>query len=158
MHASLFEYDGRVEEKDGQQFLSGRGLYGDGMTKVRRLEPHGFASKPPKGSQGVFVPLNGNPDEAVLLGVDHPDHRPRDLPDGGSVQYDDAGNVIKLIGADGCVIDLANRTLTATTGDWVVTAPSVTINGNVTINGDLTCSGGGNFGGSVVDGDGDGGA
>lgn len=101
-----FDFDGRLEEKAGQQFVSGRGMFNDGYTRIHRPEPHGFASSPPAGSKGLLLPSPGNPDFAVVLGLEHPDHRPGDIPGGGSALYDAAGNIIKVVMGDGIVIDV----------------------------------------------------
>jgi phage gp45-like len=156
MRATRFEYDGRFEEKGGQQFLSGRGHYGDGYSRIHRIEGHGSASNPPKGAKGLLIAPNGHPDEAYLFGVEHPDLRPKDLPSGGKAIYDASGNIIKLIGSEG-VIDLQSNTLTLTAGDWTINA-TPTFNGNVTINGNLQVNGNINCSGSVTDSDGNNGA
>lgn len=144
------ELDGRTEERGGQQFVSGRGSYADAWTGIHRIETHGFASSPIKGAKGLVLPMPGNPDQAFILGGEHPEHRPAGLPVGGTAIYDSTGNVMKFIG-DGIVVDVAGRTITTTAGDWVLNGPA-TINGNLTVNGNITCSG------SVVDGDGNNGA
>ncbi|MDB5582839.1 MAG: hypothetical protein JWR80_8015 [Bradyrhizobium sp.] len=151
MRASIFEFDGRIKEDKGQQFLSGRGLYNDGFTEIRRLEPHGFYSSPPKGSQGLLFYPNGNADEAFVLGVDHPSHRPAGLPPGSGALYDASGNIIKLVG-NGLEINMQSNTITVTSGNWTVTAPEVTINGNLKVNGNVVVTG------TVIDGDGNNGA
>lgn len=159
MIASLFEFDGRYEEDKGQQFLSGRGLYNDGFTRIRRLEGHGTYSNPPPGSQGLLLALNGNMDEAYLIGVDHPQKRPSGLPPGSKAIYDANGNIIKLVG-DSLVVDMQANTIAITSGSWTVTAagtmtltaPQFVFNGNIQLNGSLSATG------SVTDGDGDGGA
>jgi phage baseplate assembly protein V len=151
MRGRLFEFDGRIAEEGGQQFLSGRGLYGDGYTKIRRLEPHGFYSSPPGGSQGLVLFPNGNPDEAYLLGIDHRSHRPSGLPAGTAALYDANGNIIKLIGT-GLVVDVPGKVVTFTTGDWTVNAPMVTFNGDVHVGGNITCAG------TITDSDGNNGA
>jgi phage baseplate assembly protein V len=151
MGGRIFEYDGRFEERDGQQFLSGRGFYGDGFTNVRRLEPHGFYSQPPTGSQGLLIYPNGNPDEAYLLGVDHRSHRPSGLPAGSAALYDASGNIIKMIG-NGLVVDMHANVITITSGAWTVTAPTVTLNGNLHVSGNITCAG------TITDSDGNNGA
>ena len=151
MRAALFEFDGRIKEERGQQFLSGRGLYNDGYTEVRRIEPHGFYSSPPAKSQGLLIAPNGDMDEAYLIGVDHPGKRPSGLPPGSSALYDANGNIIKLVG-DGLVVDMQANAITVTSGAWTITAPTLTINGNVQVNGNLSATG------SITDGDGDGGA
>ena len=145
-----FEFDGRVEEKGGQQFVSGRGAYGDGYSRVHRPEPHGFASSPIAGAKGLLMPMPGNPDYAFVLGGEHPGKRPSDLPAGGTAIYDSSGNIMKFIG-DGIVVDAGSRTITTTSGGWVLNGPA-TINGDLTVNGNIACSG------SVVDGDGNNGA
>nr|WP_295986055.1 phage baseplate assembly protein [uncultured Agrobacterium sp.] len=98
-----FDFDGRLEEKGGQQFVSGRGMYGDGYTRIHRLEPHGFISSPPVGSKGLLLPSPNNPDFAVVLGLEHPGHRPADIPGGGSALYDASGNIIKVVMEGGTV-------------------------------------------------------
>jgi phage baseplate assembly protein V len=159
MIASLFEFDGRYEEDKGQQFLSGRGLYNDGFTRIRRLEGHGTYSNPPPGSQGLLLALNGNMDEAYLLGVDHPQKRPSGLPVGSKAIYDANGNIFKLV-MDGAILDLQSRTFTATSGAWnittsgpvTITAAEVVVNGNLTVNGNVVSTG------TITDSDGNNGA
>jgi phage baseplate assembly protein V len=151
MRSALFEFDGRMKEDGGQQFLSGRGVYNDGYTNVRRLESHGFYSSPPPKSQGLLIYPNGHPDEAYLLGVDHRDHRPSGLGLGATAIYDANGQIIKMV-SSGLVVDTASKTVTITSGAWTVTAPMITFNGNFQVNGNVTVSG------TVVDGDGNNGA
>ena len=151
MGAHIFEFDGRIKQEKGQQFLSGRGHYGDGFTGVRRIQPHGFYSSPPKGSQGLLLYPNGNPDEAYLMGVEHHDHQPTGIPAGGTALYDANGNIIKIIGNE-LVVDMQNNTITITSGNWTVTAPTVTFSGNVHVAGNITCAG------TITDSDGNNGA
>lgn len=157
MGGRLFEYDGRLKQEKGQQFLSGRGLYGDGFTEIRRLQPHGFYSDPPKGSQGLLLYPNRNPDEAYLIGVEHHEHQPTGITPGGTAIYDASGQILKFVG-DGMVVDTASKNITITSGAWTVTAPTINLVANVNITGDMTITGGITAGGSIVDGDGDGGA
>ena len=151
MAGSIFEYDGRLKQDKGQQFLSGRGHYGDGYTDIRRIQQHGIYSSPPKGSQGLLLSPNGNPDEAYLIGVEHHDHQPTGIPAGGTAIYDASGNIIKIVGGQ---VDMDFQTNTATfkAGGWTINVPTTTINGNVHVNGNVTCSG------TVTDGDGNNGA
>lgn len=144
------EYDGREDVRGGQQFVSGRGPHGDGWTRIHRIESHGFASSPVKGAKGLLLPSPADPEVAFVLGLESPGHRPADIPAGGIALYDAAGNIMKFIG-DGIVVDVADRTITTTAGDWVLNGPA-TINGDLTVNGNINCSG------SVVDGDGNNGA
>lgn len=109
MTGRRFEFDGTVEEKGGQQFVNGRGAYAQGFTRVHRPEPHGFASMPIKGAKGLLFQPNAQSDEAFLLGGEHADHRPKDLPSGGSALYDAQGNIMKVLMGDGIVIDVAGE-------------------------------------------------
>lgn len=151
MIGTRIELDGKVTERNGQQFLSGRGMHSDAFTEIHRIEPHGFMSNPIKGSIALGVSPNGDPDTTYILGGEHPEKRPKDLPGGAVALYDATGNIIKLIGS-GAVFDFGARTATFTAGNWTINCPAVTINGNVQINGNLNASG------SITDGDGDGGA
>ncbi|SMD18458.1 phage baseplate assembly protein [Rhizobium sp. RU36D] len=130
-----FEFDGRNEERGGQQFVSGRGAYRDGHTGIHRIETFGLATSPPKGAKGLLISPNGNPDEAYVLGGEHPQHRPGNLPAGGTALYDGSGNIISLVGAKIRLV-----------------APLFEFVGNMTVQGNVTVSG------SVTDGDGNNGA
>lgn len=144
------ELDGSITERNGQQFLSGRGVYNDAFTGIHRIEPHGFMSNPVKGAKALLLSPNGDPDQAYIIGGEHPSHRPAKLPGGATAIYDASGNIIKLVNSE-VVFDFASRTATFTAGSWMING-DVTIKGNVTVIGNLTASG------SITDGDGDGGA
>lgn len=150
--------DGSVEHRNGQQFVNGRGYAGDNYERVHRVEPHGFASHPVAGGIGAFLAARGQRDSGYVFGGENPGLRP-ELPLGGAAIYDHLGNVIKLMGGGGAIFDFASRTATLTAGDWTINAPQgVTINGPLTVNGDVMLDGNLSATGSVVDGDGDGGA
>lgn len=149
-----FEFDGREEVRSGQQFVSGRGGYADGWTNIHRIETHGFASSPIKGAKGLVLPMPGNPDQAFILGGEHPGLRPKDLPAGGTAFYDAGGNVTKYIMGDGVTMDVAGNAYTVRKG-----GVTFTISGSgVAIEGDVTITGNVNVSGVVVDGDGNNGA
>ncbi|NTF32298.1 phage baseplate assembly protein domain-containing protein [Rhizobium skierniewicense] len=126
-----FDFDGRLEEKGGQQFVSGRGMFGDGYTRIHRPEPHGFASTPPKGSKGLVLPSRSNPDFAVVLGLEHPGHRPSNVPGGGSALYDASGNIIKMVMGDGISIDVTGSAFQVRKGgvSMTISADGVDIQG-----------------------------
>ncbi len=150
MSGFRIELDGSNLERKGQQFVSGRGVYNDAFTRIHRIEPHGFASSPIKGAKALLFSPNGDPDQAYVIGGEHPSHRPVGLPGGAVALYDANGNIIKLIG-DEAIFDFGSRTATFTAGHWTISG-DVTIKGNVTIIGNLNATG------SITDGDGDGGA
>jgi phage baseplate assembly protein gpV len=56
------------------------------------------------------------------------------------------------------VVDTGSKTITITSGDWTVTAPTLTLNGNLKVNGDIETTGNVTAGGTITDSDGDGGA
>ncbi|WLR92948.1 phage baseplate assembly protein domain-containing protein [Shinella zoogloeoides] len=135
------ELDGRVVERGGQQFVSGRGAKADAWTEIHRIEPHGFASSPIKGGQGLLLPMPGNPDMAYVLGGENPGHRPAGLPAGGTALYDSHGNIISLVGSKVRFV-----------------APLFEFVGKVSIDGSIEMTGGITAAGSIVDGDGNNGA
>lgn len=135
------EFDGRVVERGGQQFVSGRGSKSDAWTEIHRIEPHGFASHPIKGGKGLLLPMPGNPDMAYVIGGENPANRPADLPTGGTAIYDSNGNIISLVGSKVRLV-----------------APLFEFVGDITIDGSIDMTGGIVAAGSIVDGDGDGGA
>ena len=149
-----FDYDGREEVRNGQQFVSGRAAYGDGYTRIHRIESHGFASSPVKGAKGLILPSSRDPELAFVLGLESPGHRPADLPAGGTAIYDAAGNVTKYVMGDGVTVDVAGNAYVIRKGgvSLTISADGVAIEGNVMINGNVNVSG------SVVDGDGNNGA
>lgn len=59
-----------------------------GKNAVPRVQGYGFTSHPPTGSQGVTVTLGGNPDNTMLIGMEHPQHRPKNLAEGEFKVYD----------------------------------------------------------------------
>lgn len=74
-----FEAWGRNKERLGGT----SGKYG-----VPRVQDYGFTNHPPQGSQGVTMALGGNPDNAMLIGMEHPEHRPKNLAEGEFKQYE----------------------------------------------------------------------
>lgn len=133
-----FDFDGRLEERNGQQFVSGRGAYGDGWTNIHRPEPHGFASSPVKGAKGLILPSRYDPELAFVLGLESPGHRPGDLPAGGTAIYDAAGNVTKYVMGDGVTVDVAGSAYVIRKGgvSLTISAEGVAIEGGqVTHNG-----------------------
>jgi phage gp45-like len=129
------ELDGRVVERGGQQFVSGRGTMADGWTEIHRIEPHGFASHPIKGGKALLLPMPRNPDMAFVLGGENPANRPSGLPAGATALYDAEGNIIKLMGPD-VVMDFGSRTITMTGGTWNIKG-DLNVDGNITATGSI---------------------
>lgn len=133
-----FEYDGREEVRNGQQFVSGRAAYGDGWTRIHRIEPHGYASSPVKGAKGLILPSSQDQELAFVMGLESPGHRPADLPAGGTAIYDAAGNVTKYVMGDGVTVDVAGNAYVIRKGgvSLTISATGVAIEGGaITHNG-----------------------
>lgn len=136
--ATRFEVVSTRYEK-GRLLATARGLNGEIFEDMPVREPHGFHSRPHKGAVGHVYGGKGNRDELFfMLGSD--DARIPRLKEGEAAMYDATGNVV--------VLDDKG---------WHFNM-DVEITGNVTIKGDVALDGNLTATGSVVDGDGDGGA
>ena len=80
-----------------QQLLALSGLASDLPKKIVHVQPFGFASNPPVGGEGLIVCPGGRSDRAMFLGGEHPDHRPKATPSGGTIIYDANGNMISIV-------------------------------------------------------------
>lgn len=99
----------KVDDSGDQQAVDYDGVADEEHTDVLRIQPHGFASNPPEGSEAVMVSLNAR-DAPVAIGGEHPESRKKygsGLKSGGSRQYDTAGSMVDL-DADGNVLVKAN--------------------------------------------------
>src|SRR5687768_7216295 len=88
--------DGGVLHKDGQQFLSGKGLAGERFPRVHRVEPHGCTSHPVSGGIATLAQARGNRDSVYAMGGANPGLVPQ-LPLGGAAIYDHAGNIVSVV-------------------------------------------------------------
>lgn len=137
-HLTRFEID--ASRFDGGQLLvNGRGLAGETFEDLLFIQPHGAASRPPKGAIGVAMVMPGRRTQALVMGVEASGHRP-DLPDGASALYDAHGNMIKLF-AGGVTMDFGSRTVTLTGGTWNLVG-DLNVTGNITATGSIIDAGG----------------
>lgn len=111
-----------VDDSGVQQVVSHYGFQGEQHTEVYRPQPHGFTSRPPKGSTGVIFSLGGERSRSVFMGGESDAARPTGLNEGECKLYDPAGNMIYCAMKNGVKYTTAQ-------GDTVVT----TSNGNTTI-------------------------
>ncbi len=88
--------DGGVTHKDGQQFLSGKGLAGERFPRVHRVEPHGFTSHPVAGGIATLMQARGNRDSVYAMGGANPGLVPA-VAQGGTAIYDHLGNIVSLV-------------------------------------------------------------
>jgi phage gp45-like len=134
---------GRVRFKNGQARADIKGFAGESAEELLMLEPHGFASSPPKGSTGVLLTPGDRRGMGMVMASSHKGHRP-DVPDGAVAVYDAHGSIIKLE-AGGVIMNFGSKTVTMTGGSW-------SISGNVTITGNLNVSGTIDSGGAITSG------
>lgn len=93
-----------VDDTGTQQRLKLSGLKGEELDQVVRSQHYGLSSVPPKGGEGVLLLGGGRSDRAQVLGLEHPEHRPKDGKPGEVVLYDDQKQKVYL-SRDGILID-----------------------------------------------------
>lgn len=81
----------KTDDSGKQQVHTASGRKREGMgtaqVGIPRIGFHGFAYHPHPGSHAIALMMNGDPDQALLLGAEHADHRPKGLKPGESKQY-----------------------------------------------------------------------
>lgn len=95
-NVTRMQLDGRVQHKDGQQFLSGKGMAGERFPRVHRLEPHGFTSHPVSGGIATILQARNNRDSVYAMGGANPSLIPA-LQQGGTALYDHLGNIVSIV-------------------------------------------------------------
>jgi len=80
-----------------------REQFGGQQQGVMRVQVFGFSSHAPANSHGLVLMLGGNPDQAVALGMEHPESRPKDLAEGEAIVYNQRGDKLHLQ-ADGVAL------------------------------------------------------
>ena len=124
---NLFRFEvAETDDRGAQQTGRGSGYANEELAGAPILRQHGLASHAPKGSHGVGLAGSGERAQVVLLGLEHPDKRPRNLKEGQTVLYDAAGNATRMLGDDGVWHDagdrpqkMSGRTITLTGSDRV---------------------------------------
>ena len=76
-----------VKEEDGRRSLQVIAQAGEEIDAVEQYQEFGFASRPPAGSEGVFLALGGTRDHCIVIATEHPGHRPANLEDGEAMVY-----------------------------------------------------------------------
>lgn len=109
-----------IDDSGNQQLVAADGIFGQNIGEAVRLQNFGATSVPPIGAEGLALISGGRFDRAHILGLEHPDFKPLNLPNGAKAIYDSSGNIIKLIGTDGAVFDFTSH-------PWSVTCKGATI-------------------------------
>lgn len=118
--------DGGVTAKDGQQFLSGKGLAGERFPRVHRVEPHGFTSHPVAGGIGTVMQARHNRDSVYLMGGANPSLIPS-LDQGGTAIYDHLGNIVSIVMSQMRIVHATKI---------VLEAPEIVLSGSVKLGGE----------------------
>ncbi len=117
---------------DGEhQVATARGYADEVFRRAHRAQAFGFSSRPPAGSHGIALLGNGRPDQSVLIGFEHPTHRPRSLGDGESVLYN----------AHGDVIFVYKKKIKTKTETWELEATTMVIKADIVHTGNMSTSG-----------------
>ena len=127
----------KVDDSSTEQYTSAAGFEDETWAKVMRIQPHGFSSHPVKDSHALGVAIGGRRDMLLLLGGEHPDHRPKNIGEGNTALYNSTpGTGINLtgqnigIGADGALtITVPSVTFTCGGTTVVIDAGGVTVTG-----------------------------
>jgi phage baseplate assembly protein V len=85
-----------TDDSGTQQLVRAKGLADEEFRHALRINPHGFTSHAPAGSEGAVLTGGGRRDRPLILGLEHKDHRPSGLAEGESVLYDAKGQVVFL--------------------------------------------------------------
>lgn len=86
-----------LDDSGPQQHMRLKGVAGEELKKIVRVQPYGFTSNPPAGAEGLLVSLGGRSDRAMVIGVEHPGKRPTGLGDGAAAIYGPDGSILKMV-------------------------------------------------------------
>ena len=100
-----------IDATGSQHLAKLRGLKGEELDKVPRIKEFGFSSRPPAGAEAMILALGGRSDRAMVLGIDHKDHGPRDLGVGHTAIYDGHGNMVSLVQKEIRIVGAASVTI-----------------------------------------------
>ncbi len=110
MSMQIFRFEASETDDTGDlQTLKGTGYAGEELTQVHRVMPHGIASNAPAGSHAIAVASRGERTLVAALGLESPEHRPKNTVAGGTTIYDAGGNATRYLGTDGIWHDAGSR-------------------------------------------------
>lgn len=85
-----------VDDSGPIQMVRVMGLADEIFELPLRGQPHGMTSVPPKGAIGYVMMAGGRPDQAFLMGLEHPEQRPNGRDSGEAIMYATPGQRIDL--------------------------------------------------------------
>jgi len=86
-----------LDDSGSQQLLGLSGYAKERLKKIVHVQPHGFASAPNNGADGILLQLAGRSDRSMFFGGEHEDYRQKNLVQRQAVLYDDKGNVVYMM-------------------------------------------------------------
>jgi phage baseplate assembly protein V len=102
-----------IDDAGGLQRLQVTLLANETRGNVPRFQEYGFSAHPLPGATAIVVSISGLRDQPIIIALDDPRHRPRDLKQGEVILYDDLGQSIHLT-RDGIVVKGAGKPITLT--------------------------------------------
>jgi phage gp45-like len=130
MSLDLFRFQlDETDDSGALQGLKGRGVAGEELANVHRVQPFGFHSNAPKQSHGIALALHGQRDLVVALGLESPEHRPKNRELGSTAIYDAHGNIVSLVQANMRIVHATAIRLEAGGATLVLSAGGVELQG-----------------------------
>lgn len=114
--------------ENGQLLVTGTGMAGERFEDLVWYEPHGFHSRPHKGSVGYLVAPGGRREQGMVMAASDPATVP-EIGEGEAAMYDRSGNVVTL-GEGGWQFNMD-----------IAIAGNVSIAGNLSVDGDMHATG-----------------
>lgn len=115
-----------TDDAGEMQTLTVKGVAGEELTGVHRIQYFGDTGHVPKGSHGLALDLYGDRKRVVLLGTESAPHRPTGLEEGDRRIYDMHGNVISLVKAGMRIVAPVSLT---------IVSPEIVLEGEVHLGG-----------------------
>ncbi len=113
------------------QLVTAKGMDSEVFRFAGRSMPFGFGSHAPPGSIGHVLSVAGRRDQAWLLGLEHPDHRRRQMPVGTTALYNQFGDIIKVF----------EHMVEVVTQTFKVKASTIIFEGDIQITGNISQAG-----------------
>lgn len=86
----------KVDDSGPVQMVTVMGLADEIFDLPLRGQPHGLTTVPPVGSIGYVMMAGGRPDQAFLMGLEHPEQRPNNREPGESILYATPGQRVDM--------------------------------------------------------------
>ncbi|MFZ4807463.1 MAG: phage baseplate assembly protein domain-containing protein [Hyphomicrobiaceae bacterium] len=113
------------------QLVTVRGYADEVLKGAHRVQMFGETSHAPAGAHGLALLVNGRPDQSIVLGLEHPTHRPKGIGAGERVLYN----------AHGDIIGIYKQKIRIVTQEFEVVAPTIKLTGDITHTGNMDTTG-----------------